>query len=361
MRQELGLDVRQVTLAEMEFQDSYFAVPLADSLCAHARKRCPMNPFVVIIVLNWRKPIETLACLESLSHITYPETQIVVVDNGSGDDSVAMIRTGFPQAEILETGTNLGYAGGNNVGVRYALAAGGDSICILNNDVVVEPAFLGPLLAALQAQPDVGIVTPLVAEQSDSGYIWALGSAVNWRTAEISRLHIGEAVVAWRQREPFEVEIASGAAMLVKREVFERAGLMAEDFFLYYEEVDWCLKVRRAGYRILAVPASVVWHKVSATLGATSPIIDYYMLRNHLRLIGRHWRGIDRWRVLATTVMRNLITVAAYSVKSHHGKRIPSRDARLLALRDAALGRSGKQEGVLRQIAGHPLWWTMQA
>ena len=320
-----------------------------------------MQPEVAIVVLNWNNAGDTVPCLDSLAQLEYPIPQIIVVDNGSTDDSAVRIRAGFPGIPLLETGANLGYAGGNNVGIRQALVAGAAAVCILNNDVTVEPGCLAPLLAALQSGPDVGIVTPLVTEQGDASRVWALGSAVNWRTAEISRLHIGEAVVAWRQREPFEVEIASGAAMLVKREVFERAGLMAEDFFLYYEEVDWCLKVRRAGYRILAVPASVVWHKVSATLGATSPIIDYYMLRNHLRLIGRHWRGIDRWRVLATTVMRNLITVAAYSVKSHHGKRIPSRDARLLALRDAALGRSGKQEGVLRQIAGHPLWWTMQA
>lgn len=301
-----------------------------------------MQPSVAIVVLNWNNARDTVSCLDSLARLDYPNPWIIVVDNGSTDDSVARIRARFPAVTIIETGANLGYAGGNNVGIRHALAAGAEAVCILNNDVIVEPGFLDPLLAALQSGPDVGIVTPLVAEGTgDGGRVWALGSTVNRRTAEVTRQYAGEPVDAWRWCEPFAVEIASGAAMLVRREVFKRVGLMDEDFFLYFEEVDWCLKVRQAGYRILAVPASVVWHKVSATLGTTSPVIDYYMLRNHLRLIGRHWRGPQRIALLARIVLRNLLTIAAYTAKPHGGRRIPNRDARLLALRDATLGRWG--------------------
>ncbi len=303
------------------------------------------NLLVSIIILTWNQRDLTRDCLASLAQMDYPadRLQLIVVDNGSTDDSVARIRAKFPDVKIIETGINLGYAGGNNVGIRHALAAGAEAVCILNNDVTVEPGFLPPLLAALQSGPDVGIVTPLVAEGTgDDGRVWALGSTVNPRTAAVNRCCAGEPLDAWREREPFEVETASGAAMLVRREVFERVGLLDEDFFLYFEEVDWCLKVRRAGYRILAVPASVVWHKVSATLGTTSPVIDYYMLRNHLRLIGRHWRGLQRISLQTRVVLRNLLTIAAYTAKPHGGLRIPNRDARLLALRDAALGRWGK-------------------
>ncbi|MGQ9841835.1 MAG: glycosyltransferase family 2 protein [Anaerolineae bacterium] len=304
-----------------------------------------MNPSVAIIILNWNNPDDTLACLDSVAAPDYPtdSLEVIVVDNGSTDDSVARIRAKFPAVTIIETGANLGYAGGNNAGIRHALAAGAEAVCILNNDVTVEPDFLAPLIAALHSQPDVGIVTPLVAERTgDGGRVWALGSAVNRRTAAVNRYCAGEPVDAWRGREPFAVEIASGAAMLIRREVFERVGLMDEDFFLYFEEVDWCLKVRQAGYRILAVPASLVWHNVSATLGTTSPVIDYYMLRNHLRLISRHWRGPRRIFLQARVVVRNLLTIAAYTAKPHGGQRIPNRDARLLALRDAALGRWGE-------------------
>lgn len=138
--------------------------------------------------------------------------------------------------------------------------------------------------------------------------------------------------------------------MLAKREVFERAGLLDEKFFLYFEEVDWCMKVGQAGYRILAAPSSVVWHEVSGTLGTTSPVIDYYMLRNHLRLIGRHWSGARRDYLWSRVVLCNLMTIAAYTVKPHGGRRIPNRNARLLALLDASLGRWGKMGADVAKI-----------
>ena len=300
------------------------------------------QPKVANIILNWNNAEDTLACLGSVAAMDYPAGHTIVVDNGSTDDSVVCIRASFPDVQMIETGENLGYAGGNNVGIRYALAQEAHYICILNNDITVEPGFLEPLLDAMQSRPDVGIVTPLVAEKVDRGCVWALGSAVNWRTAAVTRLHAGEAVDGWRQQAPFEVDIASGAAMLVRREVFECAGFMDEEFFLYYEEVDWCLHLRQAGYRILAVPASVVLHGASGTLGVTSPLIDYYMLRNHLRLIGRHWSGTRSGCLCGRVVLRNLLAVAAFTVKSHNGQRIPNRNARLLALRAALLGRWGK-------------------
>jgi len=297
---------------------------------------------IFLIVLNWNNYPDTLACLASLQEMMSPPHRVLIVDNGSSDDSEKIIRSHYPDLDFLQTGRNLGYAGGNNVGIRYALAQGADYVCILNNDVTVEPDFLGHLLSAIQHQPAVGIVTPLIAEKMDAGRVWALGSAVDRRTAIVSRQHAGEPVSSWRQRGSFDVDIASGAAMVAKRDVFERVGLLDESYFLYYEEVDWCLTARKAGYRILCVPSSVVWHQVSAALGTTSPIIDYYMLRNHLRFIGRHWLGARRVYLLAKTVARDLVSIAAFTARSHRGRRIPNRDARLLALRDALLGRWGK-------------------
>lgn len=304
-----------------------------------------MNPTVAIVVLNWNNARDSIACFDSLAQLNYPNPWIIAVDNGSSDNSVAEIQAAHPDITLLETGTNLGYAGGNNVGIRHALTSGVEAVCILNNDVAVAPDFLHPLLDALYSQANVGIATPLVAEHATEGeLVWALGAKVNWSTAAITRQHAGLSVDLWRRCVPFEVDIASGAAMLVKSDVFKRVGLMDESFFLYFEEVDWSLKVRQLGYRILAVPSSVVWHKVSATLGTSSPIIDYYMLRNHLLLISRHWSGANRCYLCSRVAMRNLITVAAYTVKSQGGRRIPHRNARLLALRDAVLGNWGKAE-----------------
>jgi GT2 family glycosyltransferase len=296
---------------------------------------------VSIVILNWNNPEDTLACLQSMTALNYSSVATIVVDNGSSDDSVSRIGAAYSEIKIIKTGKNLGYAGGNNVGIRYALAQGAEYICILNNDVTVSADFLTPLIDALQS-PAVGVVTPLIAGQNHPSQTWALGSCVNWRTATVNRLHIGEDVAHWRCCEPIEVEIASGAAMLIKRAVFEQVGLLDEDFFLYYEETDWCLHVKQAGFHILAVPEAIVWHAVSATLGETSPVIDYYMLRNHLRLIVRHWHGSIRLWLLARTIARDLLTIAAYTVKSRGGRRRRSRNARLLALRDAARGRWGE-------------------
>jgi GT2 family glycosyltransferase len=301
-----------------------------------------MTPNVAIVILNWNNSEDTLACLRSVAGLSYPALFTVVVDNGSADDSVARLRATYPNVDTFETGENLGYAGGNNIGIRYALAHGAQYVCILNNDVTVAPGFLTPLVIELEKNDDVGVVTPLVAEMAEPERVWALGVSVDRRAGSAVRLHAGERVSDWQGAEPYDVDVASGTAMLAKREVFEGAGLLDEPFYLYYEEVDWCLRVRRAGYRILAVPASLVWHKVSATLGESSPVIDYYMLRNHLRLITRHWSGGTGLWLLTRTVVRSLVTVAAYTAKPHGGARVPHRNARLLGLRDAMLGRWGK-------------------
>jgi hypothetical protein len=308
-----------------------------------------MTPPITIIILNWNNAPDTIACVQSLKQSSDLAPSLLVVDNGSTDDSVEAIQNYDPSITVLKTGANLGYAGGNNAGIRQALSEGAELICILNNDITVEPGFLLPLMEAICKNPDVGLATPLVVEDVENGQVWALGSIINRRTGVVKRQHAGEPIDIWRNKEPIDVDIASGAAMLVRREVFERVEALDESFFLYYEEVDWCLKLRQAGFCILAVPSSVVWHKVSASLGSSSPVIDYYMLRNNLRLILRHWSGALRVIVFTRIVARNLATILAYTVKSHRGARIRNRNARLLALRDVLLRRWGKMGSDVKQ------------
>lgn len=301
-------------------------------------------PSVAIIILTWNQCNLTMNCLNSLTKLDYPTDQlhIIVVDNASTDDTVNSIHNYFPAVTVLENNENLGYAGGNNVGIRHAIAQGTDFICILNNDIIVAPDFLISLITVLQQHPDVGIITPLVAEMMNPDRVWSLGMQVDRQTGSVFRLHADEAVALLQAKAPVEIDVASGAAMLVKREVFERAGFLDEKFYLYFEEADWCLRARRAGYRILATPSTVVWHKVSATLGPTSPVIDYYMARNQLRFIARHWSYAACLILTIRLLLRTFLTIAAYTVKPHNGARLPHRNARLLALRDGLLGRWGK-------------------
>jgi GT2 family glycosyltransferase len=295
------------------------------------------------VVLNWNQRDLTLECLRSLAQVDYPSErlEIVVVDNGSTDETAQAVRHRFPNVTVLEAGENLGYAGGNNLGMRHALQRGTRYLCILNNDVRVSPGFLTPLLKALDLNASAGVATPLITSEEDAGQVWALGSVVDRRSGTVSRLHMGETASDWQFRDVFEVDLAQGAAMIFKREVVETIGLLDEAYYLYYEEADWCLRARNAGFQILAVPRSRVWHQVSATLGETSPVINYYMQRNQLRFVACHWSGLHRWRVLSRVIARNLLTIAAYTVKSEGHRRLPHRNARLLALRDAALGRWG--------------------
>lgn len=303
-----------------------------------------LQPTVAIIILNWNNPTDTLACLRSVMAIDYPpdRLQIIVVDNGSNDDSVTRILAVYPDVILIATNSNMGYAGGNNVGIRHALAHGADSVLILNNDVLVQPDLLVGLLQTIQDKPCAGVVTPLIADAAHTSRVWAAGAQVNWKLGTIERIYAGHTVQQLQTQRPFEVEIAPGSAMLVRRDVFDRIGLMDVSYFLYFEEADWCLKARNAGFSIFACPSSLVWHKVSATLGQSSPITDYYMARNQWRFIVRHWSGLVRVRILACALGWQLLVVGTYTAKSHEGRRTLNRNARFLGLRDAVLGRSGE-------------------
>ena len=303
------------------------------------------HPLVAIIVLNWRKPAETLACLESLAQITYPNIEIIVVDNGSGDDSVPLIRQHFPGTLVLETGANLGYAGGNNVGIRYALEHGADAVLILNNDIVAAPGFLEPLLAAALPPAAPAIVTPAVCEMARQDVLWALGSEMDWRDGSAVRLHCGEPYAPWRGAPPFPVGYAAGSAMLAPRCIWETVGLIEESFFLYYEEADWCMQAKRAGFKVLAVPGSVVWHEVGAQQGRGSPAVTYYMTRNSLRFLSRNLPASQRRMVMLRVALR-----AHWLMPGDLKKGQPARAlARVQGLWDYALGRFGpRRSGALQ-------------
>lgn len=314
----------------------------------HKGSSC-MAATVAVIILNWNNAPDTIACIESVMTLTYPNVVTIVVDNGSIDNSIEVIKS-QSDVIILETGENLGYAGGNNFGIMYAMSIGVDYIAILNNDVTVTPEFLDLLMDTYITHPETGVVAPLVLPADDMHRVWAAGQQVDWHTGKVSRFYAGELKKTVQECDPFTVDAASGAAMLVKRQVFEEAGLLDEFFYLYYEEVDWCLQAGRKGFQTRVVPEAVVYHKVSSSLGITSPAIDYYMIRNHLRFISIHWRGLARARLLLLTFFQNLITVVAFTVKTRSGQRLPHRNARLMALRDAVLGRWGEMGADVRGV-----------
>lgn len=297
-----------------------------------------MTPTVTAIVLNWNNAPDTLACLASLAQQDYPH-RVLVVDNGSTDDSVERIRAAYPDVELLETGENLGYAGGNNAGIRYAWAQGADFLFILNNDVTLDPACLGELARAAVAEPRAGIVGPLVLDAETPNRVQSAGMRLN-ALGDAARSCAG-ALAPLDARHPERVDAVAGCAMLVSAEAIARAGLLDERFFMYREEVDWCLRVGRAGYSILVAPTARVWHRETPEGGERYVRATYYMTRNAYLLMAKQTApGAIRARVLA----RDLLWMANWTLNPKWRGKRPERDAILRALLDAARGRWGMRE-----------------
>jgi GT2 family glycosyltransferase len=244
-----------------------------------------------IVILNWNRPADTIACLRATVRSDYPNFRALLVDNGSTDDSVAQIRRTFPEIPLLQNKTNLGYAAGNNVGIRYALMHGAEYILLLNNDAFVERDTFSRLVAATVDDPTVAAAGCKVHIFEDPRRLWAAGECFVPR----GNYPLDDG----RFDTLTEIDYAVGCCILMRRNALEDVGLLDAEFFAIHEERDWCYRARDAGYRILYVPGAVVYHKVSTSLtSGWSPAYHYLCTRNQLRLWER--RGIipPNWRRL---------------------------------------------------------------
>jgi hypothetical protein len=249
-------------------------------------------PRVSIILLNWNQPDLTAACLRTLEVLTWPNVEVIVVDNGSVDDSVARLREDFPWIHLVESPTNLGFTGGNNLGIEHAT---GHWVLLLNNDTEVPPGFLEPLMSAAHHQRNVGALSPklrfhdapeTLQYAGGGGFDLWTGRGLGWRGhGEVDEGQYDEVQETWS---------AHGAAFLVRREVLDQVGLLWDDFFIYYEELDWSVRIREAGWRVLFVPGSVVFHKESMTTGRHSPFKTYFMNRNRVLFVKRHGHALHQ-------------------------------------------------------------------
>jgi GT2 family glycosyltransferase len=238
---------------------------------------------VAVVVLNWNGRDDTLECLESLMKVDYPNFEILVVDNGSSDDSVSAIRERFPEVGLLETGENLGFAGGNNAGIARALDGGAEFIFLLNNDTIVDSSVLGNLVTAAESTDAGGIFGAKIYYYFEPQKLWYAGGV--WADTRSHFLHVGQNEMdnGVSYRALAETDYACGCAFFVKASVFSEVGLLDEKFFLTYEEADLCYRARKAGFRSYVVPDAKVWHKVSRSMGgAGSVIFNYFMARNRL-------------------------------------------------------------------------------
>ncbi len=244
-------------------------------------------PSICIILLNWNGKADTLACLASLAAVDYPHFQILVVDNGSTDDSVAVFRALYPMLPILETHANLGFAGGNNRAIEWALGKSYEWIVLLNNDTTVDPHFLRALMQAAAVEPKARILGAKIYRAGDPQRIDHLGGVWDKDCAEFRSLAAGQ--LDEGQFETMrEVDYVCGAALCMHRSVPETIGFLEARFFLFWEESDFCVRARRAGYEIWTAPQAKVWHKVSASFIGGKPHAQYFWWRSRLLWIERN-------------------------------------------------------------------------
>jgi GT2 family glycosyltransferase len=286
---------------------------------------------LVTVVLNWNGGDDTLAALASLDGV-----ETVCVDNGSDDGSPDAIADRFPDLELIRTGINLGFSGGNNVGIRRALARGADWVLLLNNDAVADPGLPAALAAAAAARPDAGVLACKVFFADPPDVLMYAGGRVNLRLGYWGRQDgFGE-----RDEGRFDtlrdVDRATGAAMAVSRAAIERAGLLDESLFAYAEDTEWCLRIREAGFGVVFVPDAKVWHVGSASTGGLRSATSlYYDTRNMIAVAERH----DPRRGVATALRRGVVLGAHLaSARDAAGVR-----AAVKGWRDARRGRLGRR------------------
>jgi hypothetical protein len=294
---------------------------------------------VTIIVLNWNGLMDTLDCLASLAVLEYPNFEIVVVDNGSTDGSVGVIRGRFPRVQVIENSENLGYTGGNNTGLRYAWTNGADYTLLLNNDTQVAPDFLCRMIAATEVEPIIGVAGPTIYYHARPELIWSAGGAIDWRRGKTWMLGLNTGDVGQLGSEPRQVDFVTGCALLVKRSVVDRVGLLDERFFAYYEEAEWCVRARRAGFRVIHVPQAKVWHKIPLDAREDSPVVHYYITRNRLLFLKVAKAGWQAW--FHTLLVEYLRTLLSWSLRPRWRHKHQHRRAMVQAISDAMRGRWG--------------------
>ena len=266
-----------------------------------------MKPLVSIITVNFNQTEVTISLLKSLREITYKNIEVFVVDNASKESPYLKIKEQFPEVKVILSKVNLGFAGGNNLAIEQAK---GKYMMFLNNDTEVKPDFLEPLVEVMEKDNHVGICSSKLIFYTQPDTIQFAGSS------PLHPIKIQSFAVGYGQKDSekysqtVETALAHGAAMLVRSEAISKAGKMPEEYFLYYEEIDWCERIKKEGFKIMFVPDSVVLHKESISIGKQSFIQVFYKTRNRI-LLARKWRkGFEKIISLAyltATVFRDIL------------------------------------------------------
>lgn len=243
-----------------------------------------------IITVNYNGLKDTCALIDS---ITFNDNmEVIVIDNGSKVDEASIITQRYPQIKTIRSEINLGFAGGNNLGIK---AAKGKYLFLINNDTIFKHYKIRPLIDRLESSPTICMVCPKIC------FAWGNNPIQYAGYTPLSKVTIRNKAIGYGEEDmgqydtPHPTPYAHGAAMLIKREAINKVGLMPECYFLYYEELDWSMMFTRSGYEIWYEPGCTIYHKESQSTGQNSPLRTYYITRNRLLIVKRNWHGLNKY------------------------------------------------------------------
>ncbi len=294
-------------------------------------------PEISIVILNWNKADDTIRCLDSLHPVQTADVEFIVVDNGSGDRSPERIRGAYPDITLIENGANLGYAEGNNTGIRHALAGGARFVFVLNNDTVVATDTLACLLEAARQFPQAAFLGPKILHMEMPSRVQSAGITLDyfWRSQHKDAGQPDHPAGL----TPYPAECLSGAALFIRADALKKIGLIDPDFYMYREDIDWCLRARRHGYQVLVVPGARIWHHSHAAREGQLPRVTYYWTRNSLLLMDRHRGGLLRKYGL---LFRFIITSISWTIRPRWADKRKERAALMQGIYDYFHHRFGQ-------------------
>jgi len=293
-------------------------------------------PKVSIITLNWNQYLDTKECLESLSKINYQNYEIIIVDNGSKDGSFEKLKSEFPKHIYIKNDKNLGFAEGNNIGIKYAIKHGCDYLLLLNNDTIVDSEFLSRMIEPAEKDISVGAVGPKIYFYSNPKIIWFAGGIIRRLSGRTYHIGINKEDHGQYEKERI-VDFLTGCAFLVRKNIVEEIGGLDPDYFNNFEDVDWSLRIRRMGYKLIYNPKAKIWHKWSVSFGGRfSPFYTYYKTRNSLLYLKKNKMPFSNF-VYAFTVFP--LKMFFYSIM---GLRFDNVFAVAVAIKDYFYGKYGE-------------------
>ena len=249
-----------------------------------------MEILLSIITINYNGFKDTCELIESIP--VNERIEVIIVDNASTNNEASLLQEKYPNTKIIRSSKNIGFAGGNNLGIK---AAQGKYLFFINNDTIFKEFNILSLIDRLESSPNIGGVCPKIR------FTWGKHPIQFAGYTSLSKITVRNKAIGFGEDDLNQYDIAHptpyahGAAMMIKREVIDKVGLMPECYFLYYEELDWSMMITRAGYEIWYEPACTIYHKESQTTGQNSPLRTYYITRNRLLLVKRNWKGIEKY------------------------------------------------------------------